>query len=120
MDINKTKARIESILQEIEDAPVECDGFCLIASKRLLESGIKTRKFCGKINVRGRAIQHIWLQHEELIIDYRARMWLGSSAPHGVFKEAQGYDYTGEELDNPTISDFLEVALLTPFTPHQQ
>jgi hypothetical protein len=40
----------------------------------------------GRVEYSGHEFEpHFWLVVEPWIIDYRLRMWLGPSAPHGVF-----------------------------------
>lgn len=53
---------------------------------------------------------HFWLMVEGLIVDYRARCWV-ESAPHGVFKPGDGFDYQGRVATVPLISEALFKAM---------
>ncbi|MFS1429216.1 hypothetical protein LMH73_019220, partial [Vibrio splendidus] len=86
---------IRSLLSEIENAPVECDGFTRLAVTILTKNNIAHTPFTGRVMHHGEQVipYHFWIAVDDHIIDYRARMWLGDKAPHGIFKEEQFPDY---------------------------
>ena len=61
---------------------------------------------------------HFWIElevdGETYIVDYRARMWLGEEAPHGVFKPSDHPEATYEGCDCVMpVSDALFNILVT-------
>lgn len=92
--------KIRGILATIEHAPVECDGFCRLATTLLQREGIDHQCFVGKLLGPEKTLSlHYWIMWDHHIIDYRARMWLGERAPHGVFMESAEYTYQGNQVD---------------------
>lgn len=88
-------ARLQRWLDPLNEAPVECDGMTRAISALLSINGIEHQTFGGiladdsavgsEANV---GVTHFWIKLADgSTIDYRARMWLGPEAPHGVFQE---------------------------------
>jgi hypothetical protein len=78
---------MEDYLARYAGLPLECDGLTRVIDFILEKNGIRHKTFAGEISYKDKSIIHYWIQLEDgRIIDYRARMWLGKRAPHGVFK----------------------------------
>lgn len=83
-------------LAPVDQMQVECDGASRVISMLLQREGIDHVIETGSLNVPGvgRIPYHWWIRLGEsegaALIDYRARMWLGSDprVPHGVFMPA--------------------------------
>ena len=114
---------LTKILKTIELAPVECDGFCRMASYLLSNAGIEHECFVGELNLEdGRNIPlHYWLVAQGKHIDYRARMWLGDDAPHGVFEPDASAHYVGNKVElgkiTPGIFKMLSTHLSQLYSP---
>lgn len=83
-------------LAPLDQAPVECDGFVRLASILLAREGLEHEVHVGRLSLPGaRSISpHFWIALPGgLICDYRARMWLGDQAPHGVFRPEPAHRY---------------------------
>jgi len=114
------KKRLEALLSHLDDAPVECDGFSSLAATLLSRNGIAFQGMCGQIIAAqlGSAIPHVWIEVGGLVVDYRARMWMGNGpdVPHGVFRKADHPDlYKGNPVEIEPLPDFLFKILQTPF-----
>lgn len=106
---------IKTLLDKIESnycQNLECDGSTRILNYLGKQEGIYMQPKFGAIYLEkdGDIINgfepHFWneftLDGKKYIIDYKAQMWLGKEAPHGVFelKEANdmGWKYLGESV----------------------
>tara|TARA_B100000963_G_scaffold8974_3_gene7090 strand:- start:3050 stop:4339 length:1290 start_codon:yes stop_codon:yes gene_type:complete len=90
---------------------LECDGTSRIIDYVASLNGIQTQPKMGAIiKKNGSDIvdgfePHFWneiyIDGEKYIIDYRAQMWLGDSAPHGLFKESdlKNWEYIGDNVN---------------------
>jgi hypothetical protein len=80
--------RLESLVKHLEFAPVECDGMARLVATVLVQHNIQYQGMVGSIVPKGFdfSIPHFWVQVGDLIIDYRAQIWLGNNddVPHGV------------------------------------
>jgi len=78
--------KIENIIKDYVDLPLECDGLTKVISYLLEKNDIDHKVFIGNIGTI-----HLWIEVEDYIIDYRARMWLGETddIPHGIFKKEE-------------------------------
>lgn len=83
-------------LEPIDAMPLECDGATRVISALLQREGLSHTIEVGELVVAGvgRIPLHWWIRLGQqrtagaaVVIDYRARMWLGddSRVPHGVF-----------------------------------
>ncbi len=72
------------ILQALDAAPVECDGFATLATTALTYAGIEHDVLFGMLATGNGSLPHFCIKVKEAIFDYRARMWIGERAPHGV------------------------------------
>lgn len=111
------KVKIENLLSKIEHSPTECDGFVRLANFLLDNEGIQHRIFYGHLTLNnGRSTPpHFWIETENYRIDYRARMWLGNDAPHGVFDKSIAYGYEGKIIEIEKINQQLFDLLCLPF-----
>lgn len=79
---------LERLVGHLANAPVECDGMARLVVTVLEKHNIPYQAMLGEIVPTGLtcSIPHFWVQVGDLIIDYRARMWLGESdqVPDGV------------------------------------
>jgi len=125
--------QLSHALGDLEDAPVECDGYARLATTILNHLGIEHTVYCGSAAIRDASGElsvvpyHFWLVRESdqgpVLIDYRLRMWLGEAAPHGVFEATRtdkgfavgDYEYTGKPIDTPILPDNLFALLATDF-----
>jgi hypothetical protein len=112
---------LEILLDDLNAPHLECDGATRIAYSRLMRAGFSPTAYMGTIHVEDRFFSpHFWIELEPgCLIDYKARMWLGShpSVPHGVFLEGQYplADYKGQKIQMGVMSEGLESILLAPF-----
>jgi hypothetical protein len=93
------QSKISQLLKEIENSRTECDGFVRLASYILTKNDITHQIKVGSLQLSENKASiplHLWIELEDYIIDYRARMWLGNQAPHGVFKRDPSYSYSGK------------------------
>ena len=72
---------------------LECDGLTNVIHRTLADERIEHTVYTGQVinTANDDTIDvHLWIDVEELRIDYRARMWLGNTPdiPHGVFFSA--------------------------------
>lgn len=90
------RTAIESWLQPLEHLQLECDGLTRVIAMLLTRASIKHTVFMGKLQDNNRppysgdfSILHFWISLSDgAVIDFRARAWFGSDAPHGVFMPA--------------------------------
>nr|WP_192963334.1 hypothetical protein [Pseudomonas fluorescens] len=108
-------AEIHQLLMPYDKAPVECDGFTRLAHTALADAGVAHTCHIGRIVSADGERQspiHYWIELTGgVIIDYRARMWLGNDegVPHGVFCP-DGYKswvYQGSAIELPLLSSIL-------------
>lgn len=111
----------ESLIEEItclDSSPVECDGFTRLVVTALSRKNQDYKVFFGSVSaVNGETFSpHLWVEWEGLIIDFRARMWLGQDAQHGFLPKSKfGELYNGAEISMTPLDPFMEEILKTPF-----
>lgn len=80
------KNKLKKLLDPYDNCALECDGFSRIASYLLTQNNIPHDCFVGHVEFEGRIVApHFWIVVGKWTVDYRLRMWLGPTAPHGVF-----------------------------------
>lgn len=92
MKINKKLCHLlESIANSPKHDGLESDGLSYLLNYRLTEEAFTAEHFTGTVTYNGITIDHDWLTHKGLIIDYRLKMWFGERAeePHGVFDPSE-------------------------------
>lgn len=104
--------KLSDLLKSLDTAAVECDGFTRLASSVLSLNDIPHAVKIGALisDEADKSIPvHFWIEIDDLVIDYRARMWVGETAPYGVVKkpDIKGWDYQGEEVVLKSISPAL-------------
>jgi len=92
-------------LSPLDVLPLECDGMTRVISALLLREGVEHRACHGALRLPhvGDIGLHCWIQFPDgVVCDYRARMWLGKDAPHGLFHPEPGVVYEAHgELGQP-------------------
>jgi hypothetical protein len=87
----------------VDALPVECDGSTRLIHLRLRIEGIDHTCYRGNIQNTFKVLTppHFWVRVGDLIIDYKARMWIGENGPHGVFdaEDRKGFLYAGYPTD---------------------
>lgn len=114
MSVTHLIERIQAWLDPLDSLPVECDGMTRVITALLTDNGIAHEVMGGHLTdvspLRDKdarlgslkAYVHWWIELPSgHLIDYRARMWMGESAQHGVFiKDATHVDYLNKEPAN--------------------
>lgn len=94
---------------------LECDGLTHVIHRVLSDENIEHTIYTGQVvNTSNPEIipVHLWIDVDDLRIDYRAKMWLGDSLniPHGVFYPA---DYLSVSYEGrPTQLNLLPHAVI--------
>jgi hypothetical protein len=113
-------------IADLDDAPVECDGFARIAATWLAEAGVAhfpqhgqaVLLFTPEISI----YPHFWISLEgDRILDYRLRMWAAkcglsstdARVPHGVFDPADypWLSYRGGAVELAPVAEPLIAAM---------
>ena len=83
-----TEGKIEKLTSEYDHLPLECDGMTRVLHYVLEKANIKHKVMYGTIWLGKKMFEpHFWIElQDKRIVDYRARMWMGEKAAHGVFK----------------------------------
>jgi len=97
------KQALVSITASVDDYNVECDGASRLVHLFLNRKGVSHTCYCGHIEkINGDILfnPHFWTVAGDFIVDYRARMWLGPQAQHGVFLATDHPDirYVGDPI----------------------
>jgi hypothetical protein len=102
--------------------PLECDGLTRVLSNILKEKNIDHKVFCGEVQRKDEVVIqfHMWIEVDDIFIDYRLRMWLGDNPPHGVFQqfELDKFDLTysnKKEINFNSSKDKLVAKVLMGF-----
>lgn len=113
----------QEILQELTNIAeqkqrLECDGLTRVASYILTSERIEHRTMAGSLyqpDSKQVVEPHFWIEIDDCILDFRARMWLGEAdtVPNGLFDpESYPSIYMGDEMDM-TINDSLFSILMS-------
>src|SRR5579859_2152633 len=109
-----------SLTEKYDQCQLECDGMTSVIHTVLEERRIAHTVWVGAVtNTLSGDIfaPHLWITVDSLVIDYRARMWLGDNPdiPHGIFtlEEFPAISYKGEEISLPILSERIFKALTT-------
>lgn len=100
---------LAALLDALDEANCECDGLTRLVTTALHWNEIPQSVFKGAVRRKrpGDApdlvvAPHYWVVVGDLVMDYRAQMWLGTdeSVPHGVFAVNAHplVEYAGEEV----------------------
>ena len=110
--ISKFKGELDELVSD-KCSGLECDGTSRIIDYVASLNGVETQPKMGAIiKKQGDDIvdgfePHFWnelyIDGDKYIIDYRAQIWLGESAPHGLFKEEEinneNWHYIGDDVN---------------------
>ena len=109
----KVEAIIAAELPRIKN--LECDGTTRVLHYALNKAGIPHKIYTGDVTFNGKVVPlHFWIKLPDgRIIDYKLRMWIGNSAPEGIF-EPKGIEYNGVEVDLP-VNEMLYQILTSTF-----
>lgn len=102
---------LQAWLEPLADvAKVECDGMTRLVSHLLRKNGIQHLVAVGVLADAKRindptvsheencAVTHCWIELGfSFVVDFRARMWMGSEAQHGVFIPGGRFEYLTKE-----------------------
>ncbi|WP_274644193.1 hypothetical protein [Pseudomonas serbica] len=99
--------KLQAWLDPLDAAQVECDGMCRLISAVLSANDIEHEVIGGILSDLDGAtpeMTHFWVELPNgYTIDYRARMWMGEEAQHGVFIRSSDrfvYESRGEVVFN--------------------
>lgn len=134
MDAKHVIDRIQAWLEPLDSLPLECDGMTRVITALLSENGIDHKVMGGHLtdvaSVRDhasplgslRSCPHWWIELPSgHLIDYRARMWMGEVAQHGVFiKDSTHVDYLNkQEVDMGSLPiSVLSIMAMRDLTKH--
>lgn len=113
---------INQLTDQYDKCALECDGLTRVLHTVLSRENIEHTCMIGQIiNTKTKVgfSPHFWIELPDgQIIDYRARMWLGSSpdVPHGVFKPTDypHVVYEGEKVELGVLPQYLFEVLVLP------
>lgn len=100
---------LNSILSKYDKCrQLECDGMTRVIHTVLSRSNYSHTVKLGTVRLGNNSFfPHYWIELPDgSIVDYRARMWLGKHAPHGIFKKSNAV-YEGEPIEMGILSDQL-------------
>lgn len=103
--------QLQEWLEPLADvAQVECDGMTRLVAHLLRKNGIEHVVAVGVLADSKRmtdpsvsheedvAVTHCWIELGfSFVVDFRARMWMGPEAQHGVFIPAGRFEYLTKE-----------------------
>jgi len=107
--------QLQTWLDALDSAPLECDGMTRLITTLLKKNGIEHTVMGGRLidrqNENSLEIPHFWIKLPSgHTIDYRARMWVGEEAQHGVFiKSGERFEYAKPQ---PVVFSPLPAAVL--------
>lgn len=107
--------QLQTWLDPLDSAFVECDGMTRLITTLLKKNGIEHTVMGGRlIDHQGEnsfEIPHFWIKLPSgHTIDYRARMWVGEEAQHGVFLQSgERFEYAKPQ---PVVFSPLPAAVL--------
>ena len=99
---------LKSTLRKYDKCQLECDGLTRVLHTVLVRLNYSHTVMVGSITLGlMRFSPHFWIELPDgRIVDYRARMWLGRKAQHGIFKQSLVV-YAGEPIEWEPLSDAL-------------
>jgi len=106
--------RVRELTVPYDSCPLECDGLTRVLHTVLATHLIPHEVVIGTIRLGKKVFEpHFWIQLPDgYIVDYRARMWLGPNAPHGVFRRSNAR-YSGRPVLLEVLPKFLFEVLTT-------
>lgn len=99
---------LKSTLRKYDKCQLECDGLTRVLHTVLYRLNYPHTVMVGSITLEYiRFSPHFWIELPDgRKVDYRARMWLGRKAPHGIFEQSLVV-YKGEPIEWEPLSDAL-------------
>lgn len=99
---------LKSTLRQYDKCQLECDGLTRVLHTVLTRLNYPHTVMGGSITLGLiRFSPHFWIELPDgNKVDYRARMWLGRKAPHGIFKQSLVV-YKGEPIKWEPLGDDL-------------
>ena len=112
---------VVALTKKYDGLPLECDGMTRVLHTVLAKKDVKHKVMVGSVEAgktkRGIPL-HYWIELPDgRIVDYRAQMWLGMAAPHGVFKPVPQFKYVGKAINMPILTDVLFMVLTNGMEP---
>lgn len=106
--MNATQKLLYGLTSHVDAKELDCSGATRLVHLALFRAKVPHTVFVGELCNQGGEVlapPHFWVETMGQIIDYRAQMWVGPDAPHGVFspKDHPDYVYTGQ----PTTFDLM-------------
>ncbi|KAB8333602.1 hypothetical protein SD80_012455 [Scytonema tolypothrichoides VB-61278] len=102
---------IRRLLDRYDYTQTECDGMTRICHSLLSKHRIDHQPMLGAVSLHNQKVYpHFWIDLPSgERIDYRAKMWLGDNAPHGVFNSKDFPDvmYQGNPIELEVLSPTL-------------
>lgn len=93
---------LDKLLSRYDHMLLECDGLTRVLHYVLDQKEIPHIVYYGLISSKAGSMPHYWIKlKDNRIVDYRARMWFGDQAPHGIFNPDDQDFVTYEEKDIP-------------------
>ena len=111
MKTNKRADRVRLLLDKYDVCSVECDGFTRIAHSVLFRHHVPHHVYVGTVTMGDETIPlHYWIELPDgTVVDYRLRMWLGDTAPHGVFPPTATVVYRGTRISLSTPQFLIDI-----------
>lgn len=93
------RMNLHKLLDKYDKCPLECDGLTRVLHTVLTRNGYSHTVKLGCITLGSNAsAPHFWIELPDgRFVDYRARMWVGYQASHGIFRQSQ-VSYEGEPI----------------------
>lgn len=108
------------IHQEISKcSKLECDGTVRVLNYALTTAGIKHTVYTGQVvnhKMKKTIPLHYWIELEDgRIVDYKCQMWLGPTAPNGIFTKEQypDFNYVGRATHMKTPKLIYDILIST-------
>jgi hypothetical protein len=91
---------------------LECDGLTRILHWVLRRNGTLHTVVYGMLQGKAGSVSHYWIKLPQgQTIDYRARIWMGKDAPHGIFNVKDQSEVEYIEIDEylmwPSTNSFV-------------
>jgi hypothetical protein len=83
-----TRMKLVALTHHVDKTATECDGASRLVHLALVRANIPHTVMVGTLSlIRRNALPiHYWIEAGAWLIDYRAQLWFGKNAPHGVFR----------------------------------
>lgn len=112
------QARLQTLLDPLAKAPVECDGMSRLVATVLAEIGIAYQGYRGRLSSGSQTMApHFWIEVGPWRIDYRSRLWFpdDNGIQEGVFLANQGEITRGDGTDTRYDGIAVDIAPLPRF-----